>query len=360
MNIKNIFKNPLSALFPKRMVGIDIGTSFVKVVEISKWGEGKTLENYGELGANFISQEPLLNAKKSGSLFSAEPISKAIRAILDEAKIKTKSAIFSIPDFFTFSTSFEIPDMPQKEIAGAIRYNASQYLTLPVSEVTLDWKIIPSSKEEKSALKVFLIAVPNQIIHEYQKIAGGANLEVYALEAEALSITRSLIKNNLKTVCLVDIGTQSSTVNIIDRGFLQRSYSFNFYANKLAGAISSALGISLEQAEEIKNKEGVLSHNSNVTETLYLLIDSLLREIKSVSAEFYQAEKKAVQEIYLTGGTANMPGLKEYLAESLQKKVYVPNCFSDFLYPPILEISLREMNPRFSAAVGVSLSGLEP
>jgi len=61
----------------------------------------------------------------------------------------------------------------------------------------------------------------------------------------------------------------------------------------------------------------------------------------------------------LTGGTANLPGLKEYFAESLKKEVYVPNCFSEFLYPPILDQTLKIMAPRFSAATGVALGGLE-
>lgn len=68
--------------FPKKMVGIDIGTSAIKIVEISRWGQGKTLENYGEIKSEFISKEPLLNAKKSNSLVSNTLTAKAIKAIL--------------------------------------------------------------------------------------------------------------------------------------------------------------------------------------------------------------------------------------------------------------------------------------
>jgi Tfp pilus assembly PilM family ATPase len=97
----------------------------------------------------------------------------------------------------------------------------------------------------------------------------------------------------------------------------------------------------------------------DVVKTLYLLIDPLLIEVKSISAEFFQSEKKQIEEIYLTGGTANLPGLKEYFTESLNKNALVPNCFSDFLFPPILDETLKEMSPSFSVAVGVALSGLE-
>ena len=142
----------------------------------------------------------------------------------------------------------------------------------------------------------------------------------------------------------MDIGVQSSTVNIIENGFLRRSYSFSFYSGQLSRAISSALGIELDQAEEIKNKEGLISQKEGLSETLYPLIDPLLVAIKSISSEFFQSEKKKVEEIYLTGGTANLPGLKEYFTESLKIPVYVPNCFAGFLYAPILDKTLKELN----------------
>ncbi len=342
------------------MVGIDIGTSSIKIVEISRLGGGKTLENYGEVKSTSLYKESLLNVPRGSYLFSNDFVSKIIRGILDEAEIKTKAAIFAIPDFSTFCTSFDIPPMTEKELPDAIRYNASQYITLPVSEVTLDWRIISNSLGNKnSSLKVFLVAVPNQIVQKYQAIAKMSGLELYALEAEALGITRALVKNNKKTICLIDIGVQSSTINIIDKGFLKKSYSFDFNSSQLSRVVSSALGVGYEQAEDIKTKEGLMYFRNDIVRNLYLLIDPLLIEIKSISAEFFQSDKKQIEEIYLTGGTANLPGLKEYFTESLKKDVFVPNCFAEFLYPPILEETLRKMSPNFSAAVGVALGGLE-
>ena len=354
--------NPFKMFLPKRMVGIDIGTSSIKVVEISRWGGGKTLENYAEVKTAdlYKSTEFQNDAKKGSYSLSSDFVSKTIKGILDEAKIRTKAAVFSIPDFSTFCTSFDIPPMTEKEIPESIRYNASQYITLPISEVTLDWKITKiDPKNKNSPLKVFLVAVPNQVVQEYKTISAMSGLHLYAIEGEALGVARATVRKKEKTVCLVDIGIQSSTINIIDKGFLKKSYSFNFNSSQLAHIVSSALGVELEQAEEIKNKEGLLYQRQEVVKTLYLLIDPLLIEIKSVCAEFLSSEQKEIEQIYLTGGTANLPGLKEYFTESLKKEVLVPNCFSEFLHPPILEGTLKEMAPSFSAAVGVALGGLE-
>ncbi len=313
--------------FSKKIVGVDIGTSSIKIVEISDRNNFKKLENYGQVESNAIQKE-LMTQPKPGSIIPGDIASLVIKQILEEAKIKTKNAIFSVPDFFTFCTSFDIPPMTPKEIPGAIRYSASQYLTLPISEVTLDWKIMSNTKDNKSPLKVFIVAMPNQVVEDFKKIAKDAGLELYALEAEVFGIARSLLRENKKTICLVDIGTQSSTLNIVDSGFLKRSYSLN-----------------------LNNKEGDLQNLD--------YFKSVLDEVSNISSEFIQSEQKQIEEIYLTGGRANLPGLKEYFAKNLSKSVFVPNCFSGLSHLKILDQTLSEMSPSFSAAVGVALDGLE-
>ena len=98
----NIFANPGKMFFPKKMVGIDIGTASIKIVELSRWGQGKTLENYGEIKSFSLYKEPFRNIEKGSYLLSNYFVSRAVRAVLDEARIKTKAVIFSVPDFSTF------------------------------------------------------------------------------------------------------------------------------------------------------------------------------------------------------------------------------------------------------------------
>jgi len=356
----NIFSNPLKMFFPKKMIGIDVGTASVKVVEISRWGQGETLENYGEIKSASLYKEPFRSTEKGSYLLSNYFVSRAIRAVLDEAKIRTKAAIFSIPDFSTFCTSFELPPMNANELKDAVYYNASQYIPLPVTETTLDWKLIGGTPGDKqSPLKIFLVAIPNQIIQDYQKVAQLAGLELYAVEAEALGLVRSLVRENSGYICLVDIGVQSTTINIVEKKILKKSYSFDFAGGQLTYSISSALGLGHDQAEELKNREGLTSSKEEISKTLYLLIDPLIIEVKKILSDFYQQTGKAVDTVYLTGGTSGLPGLREYFSEVLKVKVEIPNCFSELLYPPILQEALGKMAPSFSVATGVAMGGLE-
>lgn len=345
--------NPFSFLFAKRMLGIDIGTSSIKIVELSLRGKNKKLENYGEMRLA-LPQE----SKAEGKVLPGGVAVSRMKQILGEANIKTKSAVFSIPDFLTFSTSFEIPKMPDKEVAGAVTFNAAQYVTLPMSEVTLDWKVI-SGASNANSMKVFIVAIPNQVIRDYQTIAKGVGLELYALEAEVFGLVKALVRNTIKTICLLDLGEQSSTINIIDQGALKRSYSSTFSASQLTGALSSVLKLTPLQAEDIKNREGMSSAKPEVLKTITPFIDQLLEQVKSVSDDFSKSDKKNVEEVYLTGGTANLIGLKEYVAKNLQKPVTIPDCFADIAHPIALGEALREMNGRFSVAVGMAQDGLE-
>lgn len=356
----NIFSNPLKMFFPKKMLGIDIGTGSIKVVELSRWGQGKTLENYGEIKSASLYKEGFRNAERGSYMLSNYFVSRAIRAVLDEAKIKTRAAIFSIPDFSTFCTSFELPPMSQKELKEAVYYSASQYIPLPITETTLDWKLIGGEPgDTKTPLKIFLVAIPNQIIQDYQKVAQLAGLDLYAVEAEVLGLSRVLTKEKRENACMIDIGVQSTTISLSYGQNVKKSYSFAFAGSQLTYAVSSVLGLGHVEADKIKNKEGLLSMQKNISDTLYLLVDPLLVEIRKVLADLVLQENKEIDVIYLTGGTSLLPGLKEYFQETLKKRVEIPNCFSDVLYPPILGKILESMAPSFSVAMGVALGGLE-
>jgi len=334
------------------------------------------LENYGEISAQALYQRPFRTFEKSTLLLFAEDISRAIKAITEEAKIKTRRTVFSIPDFSSFFTSFELPPMTREELSQAVRYEARQYVPLPLAEVTLDWQIIEGEvsdqrktpKENKfptgqAKLKILLVAVPNEIINQYRKIAEISGLELQALEAEVFGLLRSLIGEEKRIVILVDIGAQSTTCSIIEKRILKMSYSFDMAGNELTATISKGLGIDYNEAEDIKEKYGILpaveSPAAEVRELLLPLVDVILKEIEKISQNFYLTEGKEAQKIFLAGASAYLPGLKEYFQDHFKKEIEIANPFSHIFYPPILEKTLKEMGSSYAIAVGMALRGLE-
>lgn len=365
-----IFSNIFSS---KRFLGIDIGTAGVKLIELSGGAERKKLENYAEMKAEVAHKNPFRTFKKNALLLSTQDIAQAIKAMTKEAKIKTRNCIFSIPDFSSFFTDFELPSMAKEEIGKAVYYEARQHIPLPLSEVTLDWEVIEGkvSGKGKSKLKILLVAVPNETINQYQTIAKLCNLKVLALEAEVFGLVRSLIPvNENRTVAIVDIGDQTTTCSIIDKKLLISSNSFNLSGDDLTERLIKSLTVDYPTAQRLKEEYGLKEVSpspsdvesisvKNIKEALLPLVDAVLKEVGKTSLNFYQTEDREVQKFIIAGGTSLMPGLKEYFENYLKKETEIADPFSRIFYPSVLEKTLKEMGPAYAIALGMALRGFE-
>lgn len=357
--------NPFK-IIPKKILGIDIGTSTIRIVELSRQGQRKKLENYGEITIGSACEKPFRSFEKSDFLLSSQDVSQVILAIIREAKIQTRKAIFSLPDFSTFYTNFELPPMPKEELSKAIQFEARQHIPLLIEEVILDWQVIERkdfSNSRKTELKILLLAIPHETVNQYREISKLCQLELVALEAEAFGLVRSLIKEDdkKKTILLLEIGDRSTTCSIVDNGVLNISHSFDMSGSKLTEAISRGMSIDHKAAEDLKKEYGLKESEKekNVAKILFPLIDSILNDIEKITQNFYRTEKKEVEKIIVAGGSARLPGLKNYFEQILKKEIEIANPFADIFYPPILEKSLKEMGPSHSIVVGTALRGLE-
>ena len=365
---------PSFKIIPKKSLGIDVGTSSVKIVELSRWGERVKLENYGEISAKVFYAPSFRTFEKSTLLLSDENIAKAIKAILEEAKMKSKKAVISLPDFLTFFTNFELPSMTKKELEEAISYEARRHVPLPLGEVSLDWQVVQGSlaNGKGTALEILLAAVPNEVINQYRAIALSSGLELLALEAEAFGLLRSLIAEEEKIpIALIDIGAQSTTCSLIYNKILRASHSFDISGNQLTELIAKSLSLDYLAAQEIKEKYGLLpkvppsskkgseAEEKEIRKILLPIIDIMIREVERIFQTFYKKEEKEIEKIFLAGSTARLPGLKEYFQENFKVETEIADPFSKIFSPPILEETLKKIGPSYAIAVGMALRGLE-
>ncbi len=352
--------NPFKAA-PKSFLGVDIGTSSIKIVELSRAGKRRKLDNYGEMQAASLYENPFRTFEKSTLTVSTQDVIRAIKGIVKEAGMKSRKSYFAIPDFSTFFTTLELPPMTKEELPQAVQFQARQHIPLPLSEITLDWQIIEgdNASRQRSPFKVLLVAVPNEIINQYQEIAQSSQLELLSLEAEVFSLVRAAVKEKKDPLILIDIGARSTTISIIDKGVLRISHSFDTAGNDFTNVISKGFHVDYPRAEEMKRKQGLNPGERSPRESLLPLVDLILEEIKKITQSYFQSERKEAQKIILAGGSALLPGLVEYFSENLRKPVSVADPFSDLYYPPILEKDLKKMGPAYSIAVGAALYGLQ-
>ena len=355
-------------------LGIDIGTSALKIAELSRAGERLKLENYGEMKAPSFYEKPFRTFEKTTLLLSSQDVANAIRGIMEEAQIKTSRVAFSIPDFSTFFTAFELPAMTQEEVAQAVEYEARQHVPLPLLDITLDWQITAgrpaTDKQKGTPLKILLVAVPNEVVNQYQQIASAAGLKLDAIEAEVFSFARASASYEKGVVVLVDIGAQSATVSIVEKGMVKLSHSFDMAGAEFTRRLAQSFHMEYEEAEKIKRQQG-LEHSlvageqtaqeaqPSVKLILGPIIDLIIVEIEKISRAFKQEEGKDAEKIILAGGSALLPGLAEYIGYQVKEEIIISNPFESLVYPPILERHLKAMGPAWAVAIGVAKRGLE-
>lgn len=350
-----------------RSLGVDIGTKVIKVVEISKKGNKFILENYGEVNLDFACREFFRSFDKNTLNPHIDNISLALKELIDETKIKDRGTSFSLPDFSTFFSIFEMPPMTKKEIDSAIGFEARKYIPIPLSEVVLDWQSMENAISEKNINKVLVMAVPRVIIEQYKDISRQAGLELLSLEPEAMSLKRAIAKDkNSETICLVEIGFQSTNVSIIEKGFMKTSSSFDLAGKDLTNAISEDLGIGTIEAEKIKRKYGLLENDKvNLEEILKPTLYSISSKIKKVIKEFENKENSTVKKVVFLGGTSLMLGILEYFNNSLNQdeenvlEIDLGRPFEKIIYPQELEERMKELNANYAIALGQALSKFE-
>lgn len=351
-------------IFGKNYLGFDIGASSIRIIELSGFSNKVKLINYGEIESQGNFQTPFMTLDQSNLFLAEDNVTKAIKEVLHGMKTKTKEAIFSLPDFSTFFVTFDLPKMDEaKELPQAVQFEAKKYIPIPMRNITLDWQIIEHFKKEDGSdfFKILTVAIPNEVIDQYQRVATNCQLKLLGFEPEAFGLYRSLTKGSANPVCIIDIGMNSTTINIIDENTVKISHSINFSGSQLTSKIAKDLGISLDQAEELKLKHGISGTDQKTKDSVMPLVNMLVQETDRTFREFQREAHKDVCRIILSGSSAFMAGFADHFSTQFKcdEKLEIANPFSKLVHPLQLKEKLKTMGPRYAVAVGMALRGTE-
>ncbi len=334
-------------------MGIDIGTHSIKIVELSGNKEKIQLENYGEIFLADFCSHISEKGSKGVFLYSNEDIAGAIKALISEAGIKSKKAYFSIPDFVTFFTLFDLPPVKDDEMNSAVEFHSRQHIPLPIEEVVLDWSIV---EREESKIKINLIAIPKEIVNQYQEIAQMSDLDIISLEGEMFSLARALTYGDGKTAAIIDIGEQSTMLAIARNGILKTTHSIEVAGNMLVKQVAKAKEIEYNDARRMVMEHGLAEES--VRAPVSFLANSLFSSISQAINVFERKEKTSIEEVIVGGGFSLLPGVVEVAENAIDKNVVVKNCFENMIYPESLNNTLMRLSSSHSIATGVALIGI--
>ncbi len=354
--IFNLFK-------PKSKLGIDIGTSSIKIVELGKRGGRFVLENYGFFELKGTSGD---GTEQSILKLPDEEITWGIKEVIKNSKMRSRDAVASIPSFSTFATVIELPYLSEDDIAKAIPFEARKYIPIPLNEVVLDWSIIgivgqaPTGKAPAGArgtnVEVFLAAVPKDETARYQRIFKSVGLNLVALELENSALIRGLLGNDPAPTALINIGGRSTSIVIVDKGYERVSHNYEIGGFEITKSIARTLNVSLEKAEDLKRRLGLIESNENIIkDAMVSLVDMMIFETKKTITGYEESKNEKVSRVIVIGGVVNMPNFPQYVAQRLERDVLVGNVFARIVYPQELTPILQELSNNFSIAAGLAM-----
>ncbi|HEY4506228.1 MAG TPA: type IV pilus assembly protein PilM [Candidatus Paceibacterota bacterium] len=349
-------------------IGIDVGSSSVKVVQLKLKGGKAILETYGELalgtyGGQAVGQAVTLEVDK---------LTEAITDLFREANVTTRNAALSIPLRSSLLKVVDIPSFSEKKLNQIIPIEARKYIPVPITEVALDWWVIPDSEfhgpeDETSAdtggevtshkKEVLIVAIHKETINRYTELVSKLKLEANEFEVETFSSIRAVASHDITPMAILDLGASTSKLAIVDYGIIKVSHVIDKGGQDITHSISTSLGLTFDQAEKKKRLEGFDA--SGAGELVSSTVEYIFYEVGRVIADFERKYSRLVPKIILTGGGTLLKGIVPLAQKTFQAEIIPGHAFNKTESPAFLADILADAGPEFAVAIGLALRKLQ-
>ncbi len=327
----------------KNAVGLDIGSSHVKVLELFQ----TKAKNYrlGNFGMVRLPPEAIVD----GAVMNASVIVDAIRELIQRHRIKTRDVIASVAGHSVIIKRINLPVMTPDELEESIQWEAEQYIPFDVNDVNIDVQILDEAGDEAGQMEVLLVAARKELVNEYVSLIHEAGLTPAIIDVDAFAIENAFELNYDvpdDTIALVNIGSGSVNINVIRRGVTAFTRDLGMGGRQVTEEIQRALNISFEEAENMKVGGDERDADAVVPEEIEGVIRTVSESIATEvhrSLDFYlsTAAGDRLSRIYLSGGGAHTPGLGQAISRLANAPIEVMDPFRN------IEIDERSFNPRF-------------
>ena len=338
------------------IVGLNFGRSTFRAVELDKRKEGLIISNIGTYEnpkVNFLSD------KREDMDLIAEHIAEFFK----EMGFGTSHVVMGLDESQVFMRVMKVPAMSDKELRSAVRYEAEQYIPLPLDQINLSYQRLDPDLTEKDKINVQVVAAKKDVLERYVAIAKKAKLVPYAIEPETLALGRVLGDSAdapLGTI-VMDLGFSGSIIVVTYGGAVRFTRSIPVGGDIITKAIQQELNLDVQQAEEYKKVYGMdpMQAEGKIFNVIRPIMDNLILEIKRATVFFTKHNSSAnIKRLILTGGTALMPELLTYVAKNVDFEVQLANPLANFQFSQKLEPRRKDLSqdgPMYSTAVGLAL-----
>ena len=340
----------------RETVGLDIGASSIKAVQLmADRGEHELVR----LGIAPLHPETIVD----GVIMDSGTVISAIQQILTENQIKTKDVAVAVSGHSVIVKKIKVARMKPDELEEAIAFEAEQYVPYAIEDVNLDFQVLESPNEEAGEMDVLLVAVKKDIINDYLSIISTAGLSAVVVDVDAFALQNAFeiayeVDRN-QVVGLVNLGAAVMNINILRGGVSEFTRDSALGGNRYTESIQKILGLSYEQAENLKLGGKVDGRTfEDARPAIEMVNTELAGEIRR-SFDFFRSSSPSdtIHRVVLSGGSARLQGLVEYLSESLEIPCELANPLRNIKADPkkFDPAYLEVIAPQLAVSVGLAL-----
>lgn len=342
------------------LLGLDISSTSVKLLELSRQGDRYRVESYGV--------EPLpQNAVVEKSINDVEGVGEAIKKLVAKCKPAARQVAVAVAGSAVITKIIEMDaGLSDDERESQIRLEADQYIPYPMEEVSIDFEVIEPLESNPGRVNVLLAASRNENV-ELRVDAleiGGLSAKVVDVEAYAMERAFQLIGDSISsgpegTVAIIDVGATMTTLNVVNDGKIIYTREQLFGGKQLTEEIQRRYGLSFEEAGMAKKQGGL--PDDYESEVLRPFMDAVVQQVtRSLQFFFSSSSYNDVDHIVLAGGTASIDGLAGMIQEKLGTPVSVANPFMNMaLSPKVNASAIANDAPSLMIACGLALRSFD-
>lgn len=333
--------------------GLDIGSTAARVVQLKGSGANRTLVRYGSIPLDSrmsLSDAPVDQSK----------IAEIVRKLVVDSGISTKNVAVGLPSSKTFATVVDLPKVSDQDLANTLKYQADQYIPMPLDEAKLDWQVLGNSPVEENKSEVLLASVAKKFSETRLDMLESIGLNVVALEPDALAIARSLspLTGNDSAKMIIDMGENATDIIVTLGGAPRLIRSIPSGGQSLVRSATQNLNVDENQARQLVFKFGL--DKTKLEGQVYRALESSIEVVTSEaqkSLKFFTTRYQNTQlsGIVTAGVAATIPGFHQYLSKGVDNApVEAGNCWQNVNYSNDLHEQLMSISQDFAVAAGLA------
>lgn len=335
--------------------GLDIGRSFIKIVQVKNQGSSKLLTSafsFPTPSGGMVSDSPI----------ELKKIAEAVKSALKQAKVNGNTCNVSIIESQTVTRLVQMPNLTDKELSAAINYEADKYIPLPIKEVNLQYKVVvryPAGSEAGGKMDVLLVAAPKRIVEKYLMVIKDSGLKLSAIETESAAISRAIATGVEAAVVIVSFGSVSTEVVAVRQGSVIFTRSIATGGEALTKAVMAEFNLQHSQAEQYKHSYGVLENQlgGKVANVIKPVLEVIIGEImKAVDFSKTHMMENQLARIIISGGGAYLPGLTEFIARRTSLEVSLADPWQNFAKEGLI-LKVPGQGGFYCTATGLAIRG---